>query len=225
MHAVKSAATVFLSMAALVAPALATPIFVDTFESDTLLALACELDLQRVQPPGFTEHVLPWSNVFYGATFPNSTAYLAPVGAFTLRHMDLNNRGLPLNARYYATPFVPAANSNYKISWLQAQSIAAVAYYNPRLATSVFVSVSRCKGDLRRPDEFSADSELSRCRSQRANGNLFFGTSPNSQCPLITGVTYYLNFAFVDTTIPGPLSTLTTTCVEGTRCEANFKAQ
>ena len=209
---------VAMTLLAAVPPATATPIFADEFEG-----LVCDSALERVQPPGFTANLVQWDKMFYGATFPAGPSHLSPVGSFTLKSLDVPNRGPALNARYYAVPFVPAANKSYKVSWLAVQSIPAVNYWNPRVADSVFVSVSRCQGDLRGQSIFSADPEISKCRAQLANGNLIFGTLANNQCKLIAGEQYYLNIAFVDTAGVAPLSTTQTTCDSGNRCEANFK--
>lgn len=176
----------------------------------------------RVQPEGFTGHLLQWSAIFGSGAFPNMPSHVVPTGSFSLRTiLDSSNRGPNMNARYITVPFTPAANQNYKISWLGAQAVLVAGYSNPRSANSVFVSVSPCAGDLRGKNT-SGGPELAACRGQVRSGAVFFGTTANSQCKLEAGQPYFLNIAFVETSGTGPLSLTTTTCATGNRCEGNF---
>jgi hypothetical protein len=189
---------------------------------------ACTADFAsdpKVQPAGFTGHLKTWSELFYGATFPEGKSHLSPVGSFTLNSMQPATRGPTMNGRYITTPFVPGVSSNYQISWLGVQAILAVNYTNPRAASSVFVSISPCAGDLRPRVPGTSNQLLSSvCRGQASNGSIKFGTSNGpGQCALTPGQTYFVNIALVDVS-QEPLSTTTTTCApgEGNRCEANF---
>ena len=177
----------------------------------------------KVQPTGFTGNLVQWPNMFYGASFPETPSFAAPVGAFTLRTLagHSSNNGPPMNGRYLTVPFVPQANKNYKLSFMGVQAVYAAQYYNSRAAETVFVSISPCAGDLRKKNT-SGDSWLARCRTQGSNVNMFYNTTGAAAgCPLQAGETYFLNIAFVDTNLD-PLSTSETTCaVSGNRCEVN----
>lgn len=180
------------------------------------------METGRVQPAGFTGHHRTWSQLFYGAQFPHTPSYLAPVGSFTLKGiLDASNRGPNMNARYITTPFTPAPNTDYRISWLGAQSIPDAGYGNPRSASSVFVSVSPCAGDLR-GRQIGGATELAACRNQQREAQIFFSTKAGHNCELVAGQEYWLTIAFVDTSGTAPLSTTTTTCASGNRCEGNF---
>lgn len=177
----------------------------------------------RVQPQGFTGFRRTWSQLFYGAQFPNMPSHLVPVGSWSLRTLlDGANKGPNMNGKYITVPFVPAPNTDYKLAWLGIQGVDAAQYYSPRNATSLFVSVSPCAGDLRGRVNGGA-AELSACRSQSRATSLFFGTKPGTSCELNAGQTYWLNIAFIDASGTEPLSTSTTTCQTGNRCEGNFK--
>lgn len=179
----------------------------------------------RVQPAGFTGHLLQWPSIFYGQQFPNMPSHLVPTGSFSLRNiLDGSNRGPNMNGRYITVPFTPESNKTYKIAWLGAQAVETPGgAYNPsRSANSVFVSVSPCAGDLRGVS-LSGGPELTSCRVQVRAGNLFFGTTSGNQCQLVAGQQYFLNIAFVETSGTEPLSTTQTTCASGNRCEGNFK--
>ncbi|MBB5208703.1 hypothetical protein [Chiayiivirga flava] len=181
----------------------------------------------RVQPTGFTGHLVQWSQFFYGQQFPHGPSHLSPNGAFTLKSLAPSTNGPMMNARYLTIPFQPSANSSYSVSWLGVQPVFVqnvVSYLSPRVAQNVFVSISPCAGDLRAPSQFG-DASLKLCRAQLNSGSLKFGTTGAvGQCALSPGQQYFLNVAFVDTTVSGALSTTTTTCVAsaGNRCEANF---
>lgn len=176
----------------------------------------------RVQPVGFTGTLMQWPAIFYSQQFPNMPSFLVPTGSWSLRNLfDSGNRGPNMNARYITIPFTPQPSSNYKISWLGAQAVHAAGYTTTRGADSVFVSISPCAGDLR-GKSLSGGTELSACRGQVRSGAVYFGTTSGSQCPLVAGQPYFVNIAFVDTTGTAPLSTTTTTCASGNRCEANF---
>lgn len=178
----------------------------------------------RVQPAGFTGHLVPWSDLFYGAAFPQGPSHLSPIGSFTLKSQAPSTRGLTMNARYLTTPFTAGPNASYQVSWLGAQPIAVVNYMSGRVAQTAFVSISPCAGDLRGPSPFG-DPGLKLCRAQLNSGSLKFGTTGSAgQCPLVAGQKYFLNIAFVDTMQAGALSTTTTTCAPsaGNRCESNF---
>lgn len=177
----------------------------------------------RVQPTGFTGNLVPWSTAFFGATFPAGPSFLAPIGSFTLRATAPSTRGLAMATRYLTVPFTPAANTNYKLNWLEAQPITAAGYNPGRVAESVFVSISKCAGDLR-GHSTSGGMDLNLCRAQSYSAQLFFGTKPTSQCKVEAGQQYFMTFAFTDTTGTGALPT-TTTCNSGSYCEANFSVQ
>jgi hypothetical protein len=180
----------------------------------------------NVQPAGFTGSLRTWSQLFFGAEFPEGKSHLSPIGSFSLASLQPATRGPTMNARYITTPFIPGPNSNYQISWLGAQAITAANYNPPRAADLVFVSISPCAGDLRKRYNTGAPSilESGLCRGMASNGSIKFGTNGLAgQCPLVAGQTYFINIAMVNTN-QEPLSTTTTTCAsgEGNRCEANF---
>src|SRR5690606_38676711 len=58
-----------------------------------------------VQPEGFTEHLLPYEDVFFGNTYPSSGSPLCPVGSFTLK--GSSDLGPPIAGRYISVPIVP----------------------------------------------------------------------------------------------------------------------
>lgn len=173
----------------------------------------------RVQPDDFTGHLFQWSGLFWGASFPNGPSHLAPIGSFSLR-TTFPPRGPSMAKRYLTVPFRPAANMNYRISWLEAQAVPVTPYGSPKEANTIFVSVSKCAGDLR-GHSAAGGMDLNLCRAQTYSGNLFFGTKTTSQCKLVAGEDYYLNIAFVDTSGTGALPSVTS-CKSGDICEGNF---
>lgn len=180
----------------------------------------------NVQPAGFIGTLKTWSQLFYGAEFPDGKSHLSPVGSFSLASIQPATRGPTMNARYITTPFVAGIDANYQISWLGAQAITAVNYNPPRAADHVFVSISPCAGDLRKRISSSPPTvfESSVCRGLASSASIKFGTTGAAgQCPLVPGQTYFINIAMVNTNVE-PLSTTTTTCGSGmgNRCEANF---
>jgi hypothetical protein len=183
--------------------------------------VACTIEDPLIAPAGFTRHQLTWEQMFLGASFPNTPSYLVPVGSWTLRSLAVATRGPAIAGRYLTVPFVPSTGRDYRISWLNAQTIMAAGYTNPRAADSVMVSISSCSGDFRRPNTFSTDPDLRFCRSLSNTGVLSFGTNTSSFCRLTPGQTYWLNIAFANPA--GGLTTTEHTC-SGTeiRCEANF---
>lgn len=189
---------------------------IDTIPACTDPALT---ETGRVQPEGFTGSLLTWPGLFWGAAFPGGPSHLAPIGSYTLRGA-FPPRGPSMSRRYLTVPFTPVANMNYRISWLEAQAVPVTPYSSPKEAETVFVSVSKCAGDLREHNQ-AGGMEQHLCRAQTYSGNLFFGTKSGSQCKLTAGEVYFLNIAFVDTTGTGTLPS-TTSCKTGDVCEANF---
>lgn len=188
-------------------------------------------DSPLVQPAGYTGHMVAWSSMFYGASFPNTSTFLAPVGAYTLRSLNTSTRGPDMRARYLSTEFVAGADSIYRLKWYAAQPISDAGRggpfpsgYNPaRVADSVLVTISPCAGDLRPFNSLSSDPWLKRCRARLSNGTISFGTNGAiAACPLQPGQKYYLNIALVNTD-NGSVPT-TTTCKpsDNHRCEVNF---
>lgn len=177
---------------------------------------------QFVQPTGFTGHMVTWQNLMLGATFPYGNSFLSPIGSYTLRAVSPATNGPVMSSRYISTEIVPEANKNYQISWVSVQRQEEVpGYTTARSANSMFMSISRCAGDLRAPDPFSNDPSLKRCRVLLNSTSFKFGTSGAAgQCPLEAGVKYYINFAFVNPT-DGLTVTETTCAGNGGRCEVN----
>jgi len=178
-----------------------------------------------VQPAGFVGHPVPWSQLMLGAPFPYGNSYLAPVGSYTLRALNVARLGPSMAGRYMATPFVAEQGGAYLVSWVAVQRQSEVPGYPvPRNAASMFVSISPCAGDLRPGDRFSGDPWLTTCRASLSSGSLKFGTG--STCRLQAGKTYYLNIAAVEPS--DGLTTTETTCSyrpsEG-RCEVNMQGK
>jgi hypothetical protein len=181
-----------------------------------------------VQPAGFTGHRKTWSQLFYGAEFPEGRSFLSPIGSYTLRDLAPATRGPTMNARYITTSFVAGNNANYAIDWLGAQAIVfqgEINYNPPRGADSVFVSISPCAGDLRPRVNVNPPTHWVSgvCRGMVRNGGLSFGTTGGSgQCALQAGQEYFITIAFVNPT--DGLTTTEHTCQDGNagRCEGNF---
>lgn len=175
-----------------------------------------------VQPTGFTGHMVSWQNLMLGATFPNGNSFLSPIGSYTLRSVSPATNGPVMSSRYISTEITPEANKNYQISWVSVQRQEEVpGYTSARSAHSMFMSISRCAGDLRAPNTFSTDPSLKRCRVLLNSTSFKFGTTGAAgQCPLEAGVKYYINFAFVNPT-DGLDPTENTCAGNGGRCEVN----
>lgn len=180
---------------------------------------------QFVQPTGFTGHMVTWPNLMLGASFPNGNSHLSPTGSYTLRSLSPSTLGPVMSSRYISTEFVPEANKNYLVSWVNVQKQVAVpGYTTARNAKSVFISVSRCAGDLRAHNGFTTDPSLRLCRQSTPSASLKFGTTGAlGQCPLEAGVKYYLNIAFVEPS--DGLEAMEHTCTSSAgRCEVNLNA-
>lgn len=179
-----------------------------------------------VQPAGFTGHMVTWAQLLSGATFPNGKPYLSPTGSYTLRSLSPSTQGPTLMGRWFATEIVPQSGKNYMLSWVQAQRQVSVPGYNPaRGAHNVFISISRCAGDLRPGSRSSTDPSLRWCRAFSPSSQLSYGTTGASgQCPLQAGVKYYITFAFVDPS--DGLDAMEHTCIPAAgRCEVNLNAR
>lgn len=181
---------------------------------------------QFVQPTGFTGHMVTWPNLMQGATFPNGNSFLSPTGSYTLRALASSTQGPPMSSRFISTEFIPQPNKSYLVSWVNVQQQVAVpGYTSARNAKSVFISVSRCAGDLRAHTDFTTDPSLRLCRQSTPSASLKFGTTgANGQCPLEAGVKYYLNIAFVEPSDGLDATEHTCTSASG-RCEVNLNAQ
>ena len=191
-------------------------VFADGFESPEApgpVLPECATDPDPLNgPAGFRQHIIPWQQAFFGNTYPSSGAPLAPVGSFTLRHLDRPS-GPPIAGRYIAIPFTPGPGV-YRLNWLQAQPIYENGYRIARPAASVTMAISECPGDFR--------EALGRaCRKVHSSTSIFYSgsTSGFNTCGLQQGKPYYLNVMFADGTDPA-----TNTCLGGSaRCEVNVR--
>jgi hypothetical protein len=103
-------------------------------------------------------------------------------------------------------PFTPLANLTVDISWDPVQANPQQGYPNARPAELMFLSISRCAGDLRPPQASSGDPFLQNgCRRLGSGGSLFYTTrvdvvSNEFFCRLEPGVVHYLLVSPVDPT-------------------------
>lgn len=166
-------------------------------------------------PSGYTERVVSWPDAFNDTPFFTPTTYMNPIGSFVI-----SNASVATN--YISIPFVPQADTSYKISWWEAQAIPVVGYNAGRPARTAYLTVSKCKGDFRKEDNQSADTSLKRgCRRASQTGSIGFSskisTSTTSTCAVTPGEQYYLNVLFADPNEALP----SVSCVSGERCEIN----
>ena len=191
---------------------------------------ACTIDgiadgKQFVQPDGFNGHMVTWEQLLSGASFPNGKPYLSPTGSYTLRNLSPQNQGPVMSSRFFSTEIIPQPNKNYKLSWVNVQrQVSVPGYTSARGAHNVFISISRCAGDLRPREASSTDPSLKSCRAFSPSSQLTFGTTgATGQCPLEAGVKYYITFAFVDPS--DGLDPTEHTCIPAAgRCEVNLNA-
>lgn len=175
------------------------------------------------QPAGFTPHIVPWSDAFYGATFPNKPGYASPIGSTTINNADMNGR-------YISIPFVPAAGTSYSFTWVEAQPVTQLNYRTGRPAHLVYFTISPCAGDFRLESGTSApaniaDEDYARkaCRKMSQSSSLYFNsTAPGfNSCGVQAGKTYYINMLFADPR--DGLNTSENTCNSGSKCETNVQ--
>lgn len=175
-----------------------------------------------VKPSVLTMNERTWPKAFYDNAYPSTGAALAPVGSFTLK--TAGNTGPSIAGKYITVPFTPSTGV-YKMNWLQAQPIHENGYSYSRVANSVYVTISTCKGDFRLADAASSDPLLkSACRKLSGSTSMFYSgtTFGSTSCAVEVGKQYYLNFLFAD-----PRDGLTATedtCAGGEdKCEVNFQ--
>jgi len=174
-------------------------------------------------PAGFTEHRVPWSTAFYGSVYPATGGYLNPIGSVTMGKM-------PVNGRYLAIEFKPAAGQGLSLAWEQAQAVAQHNYRTANPAGPVFLSISPCPGDFRLPVSSPTPASVEAedylrpaCRKFDQAGTIYLNTTKPSfnNCGIVPTRTYYLNVLFANPN--DGLITSETTCLAGTSCEANFQ--
>src|SRR5690606_32540879 len=101
-----------------------------------------------VAPAGFIAHDVPWQQAFFGYQYPLSGGSLAASGSWPLRDIAPAT-GPPIAGRYICIPLVPD-HRTHNLEWGLVQT--TMVYPLGRGASSVFVSISPCPGDLRAAD-------------------------------------------------------------------------
>lgn len=165
--------------------------------SDTPPPAGCNLPADPlIQPAGWTRTNVDWVSAFSSrdgspvAIYPSSVGFPVPIGA--------------AKNGYTTIPFTPTANLTVNLNWDGVQANSAQGYPNPRPASSMFVSISPCPGDVRAPVSGASDPWLRLgCRKMGFNANIFYTTSAipesnDSACRLEAGSTYYLNVMAAD---------------------------
>jgi hypothetical protein len=176
---------------ALAAPLAEEPVFYDGFEA--LPVDPCDHPL--IAPDGWETQGSTWSDAWSSpdgspqASYPNSVGFPVPLGT---------NKG-----KIKVINFVPRPNQTVDISWDTVQANLEHGYH-PRPALSMFISISQCPGDVRPPDNASADPFLHPgCRTIAGGGSMFFTTQPGMTdpdivCTLEAGRMYFMNVAPID---------------------------
>lgn len=185
-------------------------------------------------PAGYTELLTTWATAFYGKPYSQRPTFLAPVGAYTFRTSQTSTRGPAMGSRYLVIPFVAGVDEGVTLRLYGAQPITDAGRdstfrngYNPaRPASSVFLSVSPCKGDIRPQNRLSPDPWLAKCRTPAGLTEGTFGWSsrkpaPAAACPLEPGQTYYLHVMFSDPAKAPGVATCKSAADNG-RCEINI---
>lgn len=157
---------------------------------------------------GFTRMEVPWEQIFAESPsgYPDGGPISAPV---FMRRMT-----------YVTVPFIAPSNMTVNLTFeLADHPVPEFDYLSPNPATSTFVSISPCPGDLRRESAGAFDPfERPACRRFAAGATILHSTQPSpgpNVCVLVAGATYYLNLAPVNPAIPSA-----STCAPGQeRCE------
>lgn len=187
-----------------------------------------------VKPSGFTGSTVPWdqafryrswtSSAFSFPEYPAIGSSLAPTGSFTLRSSTGTDQGPPIVGKWIAIPFT-AASGVYFFNWLDPQPIPERAYGPSRAASSVYMTLSTCKGDFRLPDNSASDPLLKAvCRKQAGSATITYSASQfgGLSCPLQMGRQYYLNVLFANPS--DGLTPTEHTCLDGkTACDVNLR--
>lgn len=150
-------------------------------------------------PPGMTEVRKDWAHAWaYGNPcspralcerqlnpYPSGQSYPAPLGA--------------AKGTYVVVPFTPNAGQSVNLYFDQVQSRPSIGY-SQRPARGMFLSITRCPGDLRAPDAASEDPWLRpSCRMFENGGALIWTTGANpAACKVEPGVEVYLQIAPYD---------------------------
>lgn len=167
-----------------------------------------------IRPAGFFMRDVTWASQFNGRAFGEPISYLAPIGSFSVGDNDAAGM-------YITIPFRPEPGRPYHLEWYEAQPVSMAGYSIGRRATTVFVSISPCAGDLRPHNRTSLDPWLRGCRRQSSQSILSFSTDPAAGCPLVAGETYWLTIMMADAS--DGLTPTEHSCASGRdRCEANF---
>jgi hypothetical protein len=187
--------TLLLALCAAALPAAAQTVFRDGFDPppEPEVPEACSDPL--IAPEGWDMNTSTWSEAWSSpdgspqASYPNSVGFPVPLGA---------NKN-----KIKVIHFVPQANQTVDISWDTVQANEREGY-KPRVALSMFISISPCPGDVRAVDNYSEDPFLrGGCRQQGGGGSMFFTTQPGMTnpeivCTLQAGTTYFMNVAPID---------------------------
>jgi hypothetical protein len=97
-----------------------------------------------------------------------------------------------------AIPFVARAGDYVNLYFDQVQSRPQVGY-SQRPATSMFLGISPCLGDVRAPKYGSPDRfERPECRMVENSGSLIWSTQRGVGCELEAGQSYYLHVMAAD---------------------------
>lgn len=176
-------------------------------------------------PAGFTYFTdgqnkpLTWEKVFYGATFPNSPSYMAPVGSYTGRTRD-RLPGKPVTGKVLAVP-VTMTSGPVTLAAVGSQSIPAVGY-SVMPANATTIAISRTKGDI-------AIQRGVKCSVRLRDPRITFG--PNvalKECRFNEGEKLWIHFTFQN--VDAPLDPTKNSCAGNnttnlTHCDRNFKTQ
>lgn len=163
-------------------------------------------------PAGVTIHKLPWSRLFGGKDWPNTTSWLQPIGSFTLRSgSGMYKQGKPIAGQVQTSEFV-MDNRTHKLDWVGAQPVDFAGYNPAQGANAVTVAVSECPGDL-----------YAACKVTARESRLNYGPTAAGACKFQPGQRLWATWHYM----PANLDPKANTCQPqnpsgGVRCDSNF---
>lgn len=190
-------------------------IFANGFEEDAAGGGEISCTDPSVVPAGFALKSKTWTDAFSmpgtsSNVFPNSAGTPVPVPGYEwFRRYQQGQYQFYTKGQFISIGFVMEANLDISMTWDTAQS--GPNYGTPRPADSMFIGISPCPWDQR---VFAGCTRISGLDS--LFGSSKPGVNPAFVCPLLAGVTYYLNVLMHD-----PLNDFAHTCSTSAANSAN----